>query len=57
MDATDVNTGPQSAYCEGVPCTNYANFVENMYEQRLISAPVLAFYQVGNHSVCSVYFP
>jgi hypothetical protein len=47
VNATDLNTGRKSAYCEGVPCTGYANFVENMYEQGLISAPILSFYQVS----------
>lgn len=37
-----------SAYCGGSLCGSYPNFVENMYEQGIIKAPVISFYQLAN---------
>ena len=39
-------TGMAKGYCNGEACTQYPNFIENMYEQGIIKSPVLAFYQV-----------
>ena len=35
-----------SSYCGGSLCATYPNFIENMYEQGIIKAPVISFYQV-----------
>ncbi|KZW03614.1 acid protease [Exidia glandulosa HHB12029] len=46
-EGLDGNFGMAKAYCNGNLCGNYPSFVENMYEQGIISAPVLAFYQLA----------
>ncbi|EJD42585.1 acid protease [Auricularia subglabra TFB-10046 SS5] len=46
-EGLDGNFGMGKSYCNGNLCGVYPSFVENMFDQGIISAPVLAFYQLA----------
>ncbi|KZV89990.1 acid protease [Exidia glandulosa HHB12029] len=46
-ETVDGNFGMAKSYCNGVLCSLYPNFIENSFEQALLAAPALSFYQLA----------
>ncbi|KAF8314074.1 acid protease [Clavulina sp. PMI_390] len=47
-ESIDGNFGMARSYCNGKLCSNYPNFVEVMYQEGIISSPVIAFYLLAS---------
>lgn len=46
-ESLDGNFGMAKSYCNGQLCVSYPNFIENSFEQGLLAAPALSFYQLA----------